>query len=93
VDLAGPTAVESLGEPMNFFGAVHQARRAIARSEAARAGEAFYHALQGVKAFEAGLSPADCSYILDTPEQRAWIGGWFAAHDRRFFNDTRPLPI
>lgn len=58
------------------------ARRQQNRQDAAKFGARFQHTYHGRRAFEAGLMPVDCPHVLDTPEQRAWIAGWFAGYDR-----------
>jgi hypothetical protein len=53
------------------------------RREAAKAGLRFSHLLRGHRAYQEGETPVDCPFALDTPEQRAWIAGWFNEFDRR----------
>lgn len=57
-------------------------RRIKRRQEAAKCGKAFGVAMDGQRAYRIGQSPVMCPYILGTPAQKAWLGGWLAGYDR-----------
>jgi ribosome modulation factor len=58
----------------------------IDQKAAARVGGRYYAAIQGGKAFRAGILADECPY--DDSRKAAWMVGWNAAQDRR--NDETP---
>jgi hypothetical protein len=72
-----------MGRPAFSIAAKLRKKMADAR-DAGRHGERWHSALQGRKAFDAGLSPVNNPYVLGEPEWVSWHMGWLAGYDRRF---------
>jgi hypothetical protein len=67
---------------MNYWNQRAMQNAAVRAVAARKYGAKFGFLFEGSEAYRHGLTPADCPYVLNSPEWTGWYAGWIMAFER-----------